>query len=96
MPTTAEAYILDVLVIYPNRPDNTPTDSGLDFGTILVADSQMKEIILENKGKHKVGFKFVPRTLLIDDLFHCTPIEGEIAPKGQMKVDHIEIINQIS
>lgn len=87
LPTTAEAYILDVAIKYPDHPNGSPSDSGLDFGTVLVSDSQVKQIILENKGKHKVGFKFVSLTLLIKDLFNCMPMEGEIAPKGQMKVN---------
>jgi len=84
--TMAEAYVLDVAIKYPERLDDSLVNSGLDFGTVLVSNNQVKQIILENKGKYKVGFKFVPLTLLIEDLFSCTPKEGEIAPKGQMKV----------
>lgn len=88
LPVTAEAYLLDVTVKYPNLPDGTPTDSGLNFGMVKVADSQVKQLILENKGKYKVGFKFVPRSLLVTDLFTFLPSDGVIGPKGQQKVGH--------
>lgn len=86
-PVTAEAYILDVMVKYPNNPDGTEAHSGLNFGTVKVAETQLKSLILENKGKYKVGFKFTPQTLLVHDLFVFVPNEGEIAAKGQQKVN---------
>lgn len=86
-PVTAEAYTLDVVVKYPNNPDGTEAHSGLNFGTVKVAEAQMKPLILQNKGKYKVGFKFVPQTLLMHDLFVFVPNEGDVAPKGQQKVN---------
>jgi len=87
LPTTAEAYILDLVINYPDSPDGSSSNNGLDFGTVLVSESQIKQITLENKGKYVVEFKFVPLTFLIKDLFSCIPIKGEIAPKGQTKVN---------
>lgn len=87
-PVAAEAYILDVVVKYPNNPDGSEAHGGLNFGTVKVAEAQMKPLVLENKGKYKVGFKFVPQTLLVHDLFVFVPNEGEIAPKAQQKVNY--------
>jgi hypothetical protein len=86
LPITAEAYLLDVRVTYPPLPNGNPNNIGIDFGIIKVGDSSLKQITLENKGKYKVGFKFAPRSLLMQDLFTFIPMEGVLTPKGQLKV----------
>ncbi|BFI31149.1 hydrocephalus-inducing protein [Marchantia polymorpha subsp. ruderalis] len=78
----AEGYLMNVLIKYPDPA----VEDGIDYGTIKVAQEALKIVILENKGKYKVGYKFNLNTQLIRELFTITPLEGELQPKGQLKV----------
>lgn len=84
----AEGYLMNVLIKYPDPA----VEDGIDYGTIKVAQEALKIVILENKGKYKVGYKFNLNTQLIRELFTITPLEGELQPKGQLKVSEAYIL----
>lgn len=78
----AEGYIMDVIITFP-QPE--PAD-GIDFGTIKVAEPAARPVLLENKGKYPVKYRFNLSGPLITELFIIATLEGTLAPKGKLKV----------
>jgi hydrocephalus-inducing protein len=69
-----EAYSIEVDLRFPQ-----PELSGIDFGTLRVADSAVKQLGIRNTGKYEVAFKFSIKTASLKELVSVVPEEGKVA-----------------
>ncbi|KAJ7536387.1 hypothetical protein O6H91_12G067600 [Diphasiastrum complanatum] len=87
MSISAEAYKIEVSIKYPNPPEEMPPSGGINYGTVKVAENLLKVLVLENKGKYPIKFKFCFKIRSLAELFTITPLEGFLDSKKQQKVE---------
>eukprot|EP01018_Ginkgo_biloba_P036848 Gb_10292 [translate_table: standard] len=83
---TAEAFKINVNTRYPSTPEEMPPYGGLNYGTVRVSENHLKTLILENKGKYEVAFKFHMKSSLAIESLTIDAQEGILDPMKEQKV----------
>jgi hydrocephalus-inducing protein len=73
----AEAYQITAVSLNSEGKEQKGS-SEIDFGLLRVGDYAVQTLKMGNKGKYKIGYKFVLNTPFITDLVKIEPMEGTI------------------
>jgi hypothetical protein len=70
-------------ILTPTLPSNLTLILTVAFGDMRVGDYAEQKLSLGNKGKYKIGFKFVFSRPGMSKYLTISPMEGEIEPGGK-------------
>jgi hydrocephalus-inducing protein len=85
---TAESYNISAVTLSADGSEEGGNE--VDFGTLRVGDVAEKKISLGNKGKYKIGYKFIFTRPALGRVLKISPMEGVIEPGGK-DLAHISI-----